>query len=245
MTVVVRRAARDDRPLDRLDLLDHALAVSVRGCLPVSRCAHWARAVKRARGDWVADFGGEQFALGRAFYTHLETGAAQEYFRDAAKSDACVERHLPGMQAEMAALFARLVGGVARHRLGFCGAGVHVFPAGGKVARAGGVAHWDVEGLSPLALARAWRAVTLVVMLQPPSWGGGLRLWDALYDGGDEPDDAALGAPFVTHRYEAGEAMLMSSYRLHQIRPFRGRRDRLSITLHGVEVDRGVWDVWF
>ena len=35
------------------------------------------------------------------------------------------------------------------------------------------------------------------------------------------------------------------SRRLHQIRPFRGEVDRISITVHAVEVDRGVWDAWF
>jgi hypothetical protein len=46
-------------------------------------------------------------------------------------------------------------------------------------------------------------------------------------------------------RCEAGDAVLIDSRRLHQIRPFRGKRDRISITLHAVEVDRGVWETWF
>jgi hypothetical protein len=82
-------------------------------------------------------------------------------------------------------------------------------------------------------------------MLQPAAWGGGLRLWDALYDGRPdsaiETDDHA----FATVRSEAGDAVLIDSRRLHQIRPFRGRKDRISITVHAVEVDRGVWETWF
>lgn len=240
---VVRLATTRTKPA--LEALEDA-ALVVRGAvLDDARARAWTAATKAAQGKWTADFGGEQFSLGRAFYTHLETGQAARYFADAATSDALVERTLPGMQAWARALFGELVGGVARPRLGFCGAGVHVFPAGGKVARSGGVPHWDVEGLAPLALERRARAVTLVVMLQRSLRGGGLRVWDALYDGGDEPDEDALATSARTHRYEVGEAVLMSSYRLHQIRPFGGPLDRISLTLHGVEIDRQVWDTWF
>jgi hypothetical protein len=225
--------------------LERALGVALAGALPEERARGRAKRVLAARRAWTRDFGGDQFALGRPFYTHLETGMAEQYFRSVVESDACVERHLPGMQAEVRALFGRLVGGSARQRLGFAGAGVHVFPARGLVARRGGVTHWDVEGLAPLALSTTARAATLVIMLQPATWGGGLRLWDAVYDGHDEPSDAALASRAATHRYRAGDAILTSSYRLHQIRPFRGALDRISITLHGVEIDRGVWDTWF
>jgi hypothetical protein len=225
--------------------LDRHAAVVVREAHAIADCHRDAARVLEARSRWTSDFAGEQFTLGRAFYTHLETGRAGVYFANARRADDEVETVLPGLQEEMRRLYGRLVGGTARARLGFCGAGVHVFPAEGKVARAGGVVHWDVEGLPPLALERSSRAMTLVVMLQPAHWGGGLRIWDALWDGHDEPDDAALEAPHRTLRYRAGDAMLMSSYRLHQIRPFRGALDRLSVTLHGVEVDRGVWDTWF
>jgi hypothetical protein len=87
--------------------------------------------------------------------------------------------------------------------------------------------------------------VTLVWMLQPPQSGGGLRLWDALYDGrpDSEIDEAAHAQ--VTVRSAAGDALLIDSRRLHQIRPFRGSRDRLSLTVHGAAIDRGVWEAWF
>lgn len=225
--------------------LDARLAVALRAVWPADECAALTARVMAARPEWTEDFGGEQFSLGRAFYTHLETGRAGEYFARAAEADACVERHLPGLQARARALYATLVEGRVRPRPGFCGAGVHVFPAGSKVARRGGVAHWDVEGMAPEHLARRRRAVSLVVMLQSPARGGALTLWDAAWDGGDEPTDAALRGPSVALRYGAGDAALFSSYRLHRIRPFAGERDRVSVTLHGVEVDRDVWEVWF
>ncbi len=225
--------------------LEDELAVAVDGAVELATCRQWARAVMAARTDWVADFGNEQFALGRAFYTHLETGRSALYFRDAAQSDARVERHLPGMQARILALLAKMLGATVRRRYGFCGPGVHVFPAHEKVARAGGVIHYDIEGLTPLHLQKRARALSLVVMLQCPEWGGGLRLWDACWRGRDEPNARDLAARHATHRYRPGTALLMDSYRLHQIRPFRGKRHRISITLHAAEVDAGVWEAWF
>ena len=56
---------------------------------------------------------------------------------------------------------------------------------------------------------------------------------------------ADLASPRRLVGYRNGDALLMSSYRLHQIRPFRGDLDRVSITLHAAEVDRGVWETWF
>jgi len=228
-----------------LERLSGAAAVLVRQALPQEVCSAWVERVRRARRHWVSDFGGEQFALGRAFYTHLETDRSALYFRDAAASDQRVERHLPGMQALVRSTLGQLLGGAVRPRLGFCGPGVHVFPAGGQVARKGGVVHFDVEGLTPLQLRRGHRAMTLVWMLQPPAWGGGLRLWDSLHAGSEHPSVEQLAAPQRTARYGAGDVLLSDSRRLHQIRPFRDDRDRISITTHAVEVDRGVWECWF
>lgn len=232
----------------RPELLEASLgraAIHLRGALDRDRTRAWTQRVVGARREWTDDFDGEQYALGRAFYTHYETDRSALYFSDAAASDRRVERALPGMQDWMLELLARLTGGVTRRRLGFCGAGVHIFPAGEKVARAGGVVHYDVEGLSPLSLDRRQRALSLVLMLQPPLRGGGLRLYDATYAGTEEPSAQDLAAAHYTLRYEPGDAMLMSSYRLHQIRPFQGDLDRISATLHAVEVDTGVWDTWF
>lgn len=245
---IVRLDASNWRAKGSPALLEHlrtAAAVVLRNALDEATCKHWVAQVLAARQDWIVDFGGEQFALGRAFYTHYETGRSEVYFRDAAQSNALVERVLPGMQDVIRTLFARMVGGNARLRRGFCGPGVHVFPARENVSQKGGVVHYDVEGLSPLHIQRRSPAMSLVVMLQPPTWGGGLRVWNAMWHGADEPDDEEIAGPHVTHRYATGEALLMESHRLHQIRPFRGKFDRISITLHAVEVDRGQWDTWF
>ncbi|MFO0617163.1 MAG: hypothetical protein U0414_31490 [Polyangiaceae bacterium] len=223
-----------------------AAAIGVRRALSPGEAASSAARVIACRSAWTSDFGGEQFALGRAFYTHLETGAAATYFAHAAQSDAAVERALPGMQASTRALLEELIGGLVRPRPGFAGPGVHVFPAGDKVAREGGVVHFDLEGLTDHHLATDARAVTLVVMLQPPETGGGLRLWDALHDGTPDTELDTEGIASTTARSHAGDALLIDSRRLHQIQPFGGLRDRISITVHAVEVDRGrCWEAWF
>jgi hypothetical protein len=220
-------------------------AVVLRGAVTNAEAHDWAARVLAARERWTPDFGGEQFTLGRAFYTHLETSRAREYFAAAASSDALVEAVLPGVAARTLALLGRVVGGITRPRPGFCGPGIHIFPAGSKVARQGGVLHFDLEGLTEHQRRTGQRAVTLVWMLQPSLTGGGLRLWDALYEGRPDSEIDEGAHAHVTVRSDAGDAVLIDSRRLHQIRPFRGAKDRVSITVHGAEIDRGVWETWF
>jgi hypothetical protein len=226
--------------------LASALAVLVPEAVPADLCARWARGVLEAREEWTEDFEGEQFCLGRAFYTHLETDRTEEYFDDAQESDARVERHAPGLQATFRSLLAEAVGGKAVQRGGWCGAGVHVFPVGSPVSSDGGVVHFDTEGLADEHVARRAPALSLVVMLQPPARGGGLRLWPLLYDGRDHPSDAALAAGGeVLVEYGAGDLLVFDSYRCHQIQPFEGPLDRISATLHAAEIDHGLWETWF
>ncbi len=229
--------------------LQQAPAVGFRSVLTAHESSSWAQAVLAASDHLVDDFGGEQQALGRAFYTHLETGAASTYFAQQAASDALVERVLPGMQARTIALLARLVGGVVRRRHGFCGPGVHVFSPGEKVARVGGVHHYDLEGL-PLrdrqcGVAGGARAVSLVWMLQQANTRGGLTLFQQQYRGKNWDMERTPRTPSTTTRALAGDALLFSSYRLHRINGFSGEDARISITAHAVEVDRGVWECWF
>jgi len=223
-------------------LPDH-LAIVARGAIAPATCARWTSGVLAARQEWTSDFDGDQFCLGRAFYTHLETDRADLYFADAEASDARVERYAPGLQAALRALLEDAVGGRVVPRAGWCGAGIHVFPSGAPVAREGGVRHFDVEGLADEHLERRAPAVTLVAMLSPPVRGGGLRLWAVLYAGDDEPDVPPADGAIVELR--PGDAVLLDSYRLHQIQPFGGDRPRISATLHGAAIDAGLWECWF
>jgi hypothetical protein len=203
----------------------------------------WLAGVYRARADWTSCFEGVQFTLGRAYYTHLEEDRADAYFAGAGASDAIVERALPGLQARMRALLADLIGAPVRPRPGWCGPGVHVFPAGEWLSENGGDVHFDTEGLLDEALAVRAPALSVIVMLQPPARGGGLRVWDALYDGEDEVAEPDRIASAVVD-YAAGDLVAIDSYRLHQIQPFEGTRDRVSVTAHLV-FQEGGWQTWF
>lgn len=220
------------------------LALRVPGFWPAERCAAYARRVYAGRPFWTADFEGDQFSLGRAFYTHLEQGKRDDYFAQAVASNAHVERLLPGLGASLIEAVGAMVGAPASQRPGWCGPGVHIFPAGGWLAQQGGDIHYDTEGLDADHAARGEPAITLVLMLQPPEQGGELKVWNARYAGSGEVDEATLARPSALVPYAAGDLVVIDSYRLHQIQPFEGTRDRVSATAHGVRVADG-WHVWF
>jgi hypothetical protein len=244
-------------PGDMRELLHDALAVRMTGAVAAETAARWASGVRAARAEWVSDFG-SQFSVGRAWYTHLEQDRADEYFANVAASDASVERACPGLQAAMRDLAALVVGAPVAQRAGWCGPGVHVFPAGGEVATRGGEIHFDTEGLTPAHRAERAPALTLVLMLQPPSVGGGLRVWDSTYepaedaevyevaDGADddEDDDESSERMHVACKYAAGTLVVIDSYRLHQIQWFGGTDDRISATIHAAYTG-GAWETWF
>jgi hypothetical protein len=220
------------------------LALRMRGAIDGERVAAWAAGVRAARESWVTDFGGAQFSVGRAWYTHLEQGRAGEYFAAVPGSDATVERVCPGLQDTMRALAARVVGAPVVARPGWCGPGVHVFPAGAPVSSRGGDIHFDTEGLTPAHVSDRAPALTLVLMLSPPQSGGELCVWDASYAGSDAYEDDDLERGKVACAYGAGDLVAIDSYRLHQIQPFAGTTDRISATCHAAFV-AGQWETWF
>ena len=211
----------------------------------IAQCERWVRGVYEGKDAWTEDFGGEQFCLGRAFYTHLEEDREDDYFEDPGASDAVVERWASGLQGAMRELVARVTQGRAIPRRGWCGPGVHVFPPGEPVAARGGVCHFDTEGLVAEHIARRRAAITIVAMFQPPASGGGLKLWDVTYAGHDHPTDDELAAPSEVIDYGVGDVVVIDSYRLHQIQPFGGERERISATVHAAEIDPGLWETWF
>ncbi|MFZ5894990.1 MAG: hypothetical protein ACOY0T_28280 [Myxococcota bacterium] len=225
--------------------LEGSSALIIDGVFSPSECRNYVAGLYAARAEWTSDFGDEQFSLGRAFYTHFEQDRCKLYFADARASDARVERWLPGLQRRMLELVERVTGGVCFARRGFCGPGVHVFPAGEKVAREGGVIHFDTEGLPEHHCRSRKPALSVVAMLQPPETGGGLKLWGVRYAGHEFPDAATVAKQAITAEYRAGSAIVFDSYRLHQIQAFGGKLDRISATVHAAEVDRGRWETWF
>jgi hypothetical protein len=210
---------------------------------PREQCGRWVAGIYAGRPEWTPCFGGSQFTLGSAFYTHLEEARVDRYFDGAQASDERVERLAPGLQAALLDVAATLVSGPVERRPGWCGPGVHIFPAGRWVSQRGGDIHFDTEGLDEADRAARAPAFTLVVMLQPPHRGGGLRIWDLRYQGVDEVTQPA-DLPGITLDYGAGDLIAIDSYRLHQIQPFSGRRDRISATLHLVRRPSG-WQAWF
>ncbi len=225
-------------------LLATSLAVRVRSAISAAQAEVWAAGVRTARGAWVSDFGGEQFSLGRAWYTHLEQGRAGDYFANVSASDASVEQACPGLQRVMRELASSAVGAPVVPRHGWCGPGVHVFPAGAHVADHGGEIHFDTEGLTPSHASERAPAMTLVLMLAPPTKGGALRVWDVSYSGSDAYEDDSLECAHITCDYAAGDLVVIDSYRLHQIQPFSGPFDRISATCHLAFV-AGQWETWF
>jgi hypothetical protein len=212
--------------------------------LTAETCAARAEEVLGARSTWIRNFDGKQFTLGRAYYTHLEEDREGEYFAGAAASDAHVRRVAPGLQEHLIAAASMLLDAPVRQRVGWCGPGVHIFPAGGEVARRGGEVHFDTEGLRRPQLERRVPAMTFVLMLQPAQVGGGLRVWDAIYQGEDFPRKPDPRVQVTQIAYEPGELVVIDSYRLHQILPFRGERDRISATMHAC-LEQGAWEAWF
>lgn len=217
-----------------------------RSVLSRAACERWVSGIYAARAAWTPCFQGVQFTLGRAYYTHLEEGRADEYFAHAAESDGVVEAAVPGLQDHVRGLLAEVVGAPVTARAGWCGPGVHIFPAAGWLAGNGGDVHFDTEGLSPAELAARVPALSAILMLQSPSAGGGLRLWDAVWDGdeGDAAIDRAAQAPSTVVTYRPGDLVVIESYRLHQIQPFDGPRDRVSVTAH-LAFSGGRWQAWF
>jgi hypothetical protein len=216
----------------------------VKGAIDRALAERWVRGVYAGRDAWVSDFRGAQHSLGRAWYTHLEQERAREYFDRAKESDALVERFCPGLQEKMRELAGRSVDANVVQRHGWCGAGVHVFPAKGLCATRGGDIHFDDEGLTPAHKKERAPALTLVLMLQPAASGGGLKVWDVLYRGSESYEDEDLARPSAIAEYAAGDLVVMDSYRLHQIQPFDGDVDRISTTIHLAYV-AGEWESWF
>jgi hypothetical protein len=229
-----------------LEALDAHLGVQIPGVLSAEACAALARGVLAARAHWVDDFEGEQFTLGRAWYTHLEQGRSRDYFAGAQASDELVERWAPGLQGRVLAALSELLGSAVQRRPGWCGPGVHIFPAGEWVSIHGGVIHSDMEGLSEAHIEDDERALSAILMLQPPEQGGGLALWGEFHGVAEEidPDDVAE-VPRVVVPYAVGDLLLIDSYRIHQIQPFLGRLDRISLTAHVARLPDGRWESWF
>jgi hypothetical protein len=229
-------------PLPAALLADH-LAIHFEGVVSRRECAGYARGVYAGRSAWVPNFDGVQFTLGRAYYVHLETDREDEYFENVEASDADVERFVPGLADRLLVMLRQCVGAEVGRRPGFCGPGVHVFPADEYVSHHGGDVHWDIEGLAEEQVEVHAPALSAVLMIQPAAFGGGLRVWDKIYEDEDsEEEPGSAGSEEIL--YGAGDLVIIDSYRLHQIGASSGPLDRISATAHAVLTPEG-WQAWF
>jgi len=226
------------------ELLPGYLALRYARALDEDQAAAFARGVYAGRSAWTSNFGGVQYTLGRAWYTHLEEDREDEYFEHAQASDANVRRYCPGLQAWMMSTLSQLLGAPTFQRAGWCGPGIHVFEAGSEISHNGGDVHFDTEGVGHEQVEARTPAMSFVLMLQPPESGGGLRVWDQLFDGDEHPEMPGEEVASAVVPYDAGDLVVIDSYRLHQIQAFEGKVDRLSMTAHVVLVD-SAWEVWF
>lgn len=234
----IERFARDSR----VRLVEESLAVHVHGVLSPSHARAWTDRVLAARADYTHAFG-TQASLGVAWYTHLEEGHARAYFASAKASDACVRRHVPGLQATLLRVVSELLGVKVEPRPGYAGPGVHVFEPHGACAKHGGEVHFDTEGLPEPHVRARGAAYTAVLALSQVEGGGGLRLWDLPFDGYEDPALARLCEPTCVS-YTPGDVVLFESYRLHQIEPFTGDTPRVSATCHVARLS-GRYVAWF
>jgi hypothetical protein len=227
-----------------LGALASAVCVRMKNAIAEEERARFLAGVRAGKAEWTSNFEGIQFTLGRAWYTHLETDLTDAYFANAAQSDAVVEKHCPGLQERMLDLVARFVGAKVVRRSGYCGAGVHVFPAGGYCAEKGGDIHFDTEGLTRSQLRARTQALSFILMLQPARARGGLNVWDVKWEGSDDVTPAMLAKPRAVIDYEPSELAVIDSYSLHQIDAFDGELDRVSATIHALK-NGGAWEAWF
>jgi hypothetical protein len=230
------------QPHAPLSLAQERLALVVSRVLSPEACATIATNVDAASAELTPNFDGVQHTLGLAYYTHLEEDRVDEYFAGAERSHALVERVAPGMSARLLTLVSEVVQAEVVQRDGWCGPGIHVFPAQGWVAERGGDVHFDLEGLDDAQLATRQPALSLVLGLRAPESGGGLRLWPRTWAHGVA--EAADGEPTLLPLVP-GDVVVFDSYRLHQIEPFEGGIDRLTATVHALRGDDGRWLAWF
>lgn len=226
------------------ELLRQYLAVRFTQVFSAATCHALTSAVYAARPFWNSDFDGAQFSLGRAWYAHFEERRARLYFTRARESDQLVERCLPHMQSQFRALMSQAIGEPVQPRAGWCGAGVHIFPAAGWCAQHGGDIHFDTEGLLYPEPLLHTAALTMILMLQPPEHGGGLKVWRARYEQSDTITPQMLATESDIAPYHTGDLVVIDAYTLHQIQPFEGARDRISITAHLARTPKG-WVLWF
>jgi len=219
-------------------------ALHIYSVLPKEICEDIVTKVYKNKEHWNSDFEGLQFSFGQAYYPHLEAGTTEEYFEKVPNSDELFNKALPGLQEMAMKFLSSIVGGYVQQREGWSGPGIHIFPANGYAANNAGEIHFDLDGIADEDRIALSPAVTMILMLQPPTTGGGLKVWNTKYAGRTADELALNEIPSTIVEYAIGDLVFINSYTLHQIQPFQSQCDRISLTVHSI-YNGECWDCWF
>lgn len=233
------------------ELLQQSAAVIFRQFFSAEESHSITDTIYHLKEFWHPNYGGEQYSLGRVWYTHVDEGIKDEYVRGAEESNRIIESHFPGLYERIRTFCAIIQQGEpVALRKGWAGPGFVIFPANGRCAEIGGDIHYDWEGLTDGQLddPKA-EAYSFISMLQKPHTGGGLRIWNMFYDRVRKreelvPKASPPAAESLVIDYEIGGLLVIDSFRLHQIQPFGGEIDRICLTFHTARYQDG-WYVWF
>lgn len=214
--------------------------------------AAMVKAMYASKEAWSEGFGGEQFALGDAWYHYAEQEIDfEEYAAKAEQSRANVEKYIPGLEKRVIDFLSPLARpGTLEVREGWAGPGLMLFPTGAHVSRNGGSIHYDTDAFTDEELADPGLSMfSFVCMLQKPERGGNLTIWNKYFDRQGHRfqayDPATHGKvdSYVVD-YTPGDLWMLRGMNAHQIGSFSGSVDRIALTFH-IYKDGYDWRMWF
>jgi hypothetical protein len=232
-------------------LLGGAGAVVFRDIFTPAEVQGMVATIYALREQWLPGFEEEQFSVGRVWYVDVADEAEEEYHEDSVRSNAQIEERFDSIQERMRAFCAAIQpGDLVQIRPGWAGPGFVIFPAHAACAENGGDIHFDIEGLAGDLLDDPEAAAySFIAMLQKPESGGGLQVWREQYDPNrrdeyiPELQSEPEGPSFLID-YRIGDLVMINSRAIHQIQPFEGDTDRITLTFHIVR-QAGAWHIWF
>jgi hypothetical protein len=233
-------------------LIEGHAAVCFKDFIPQANIAPMVKAMYAAKDVWSEGMGGEQFALGDAWYHYAEEGVDfEEYGSQAKQSRANVEKYVPGLEKRVIDFLSPLArAGTLDVREGWAGPGIMLFPAGAYVSNNGGSIHFDTDAFTDEELADPNLTMfSFVCMLQKPERGGNLTIWNKHFDRRGERfqtyDPKTQGeVESCLVDYQPGQLWMLRGMNAHQIGSFSGATDRICLTFH-IFKEGADWRMWF
>jgi hypothetical protein len=235
-------------------LLEDTLAVVFQGIFSLEENQEIVSKIYSLKNLWVPSYEGEQYALGRVWYAHVDDRIQDNYFERAIESNKMIETHFPGLYQKLCNFCSKIqMNEPVRIREKWAGPGFVIFPAHEYCAKEGGGIHYDWEGLTEEQRNNSdTEAYSFISLLQKPERGGGIRIWETKYDPSRKEESLKPsidilpdpGAKNVLIDYQVGDLLLINSLSLHQIQPFEGDADRITLTFH-IAKNSESWHIWF